>query len=100
MSCPLSRTAIGRAKQGLNDKIVMHANAGRPMQSLLFGASATAEFDSPGKNYYNWRFLSNGFAEQGVYALAKQIASTISTYRVVDEAEQKAEVIDDDDIPF
>lgn len=58
----LARSQIKKAKKGLNDKISMHANNGRPMQALIFVATSVDE-TSEGQSYKNWSFRSGGFVQ-------------------------------------
>ena len=80
----LARSAIKRAKQGLNDKIALHAANGRPMQSLVFEAQTTVDTNEFG-DYYNWRFTSAGFASEDVYTSAVNSAEMMKQFRVADE---------------
>ena len=80
----LARSAIKRAKQGLNDKIALHASNGRPMQSLVFEAKATVETNDFG-DFYNWRFTGAGFAPEEVYERAVMNAALAANYRLADE---------------
>lgn len=57
----LTRSKIKKAKRGLNDKIAMQANAGRPMQSLAFLATNTTENNSNNQPFKNVQFRMNGF---------------------------------------
>ena len=58
----LARSQIKKAKKGLNDKISMHANNGRPMQALIFVTTSVDE-TSEGQSYKNWSFRSGGFVQ-------------------------------------
>ena len=80
----LARSAIKRAKQGLNDKIALHAANGRPLQSLVFEAKATVDTNEAG-DFYNWRFTSAGFAPEAVYKQAVANGELMKRFRVADE---------------
>lgn len=74
----LSRSALKRAKQGLNDKIALQASNGRPMQSLVFQASATMDKGELG-DFFNWRFTSAGFAPEEIYKRAMAASNVMDT---------------------
>ena len=104
----LSRSAIKRAKHGLNDKIALHASNGRPLQSLVFTATSTEESASVG-NYYNWRFTGSGFASEEVYNSAMIQAGKLTGFRVAEDSTESAPKVHpapvsvgdpDDAIPF
>lgn len=81
----LARSQIKQARKGLNDKIEMHLNAGRPMQALVFTVkSVKAQHESGG--YNNVAFSSAGFADEAIYLTAKRIGETVLNYRARDEA--------------
>ena len=81
----LARSAIQRAKKGLNDKISMHQAAGRPMQAAVFRARATVEKNDAGQDYRNWQFIGAGFADEATYRSAVELSTTLTTYKVQDE---------------
>ena len=80
----LSRSAIKKAKKGLNDKIMLHAQNGRPMQSLLFKAAVVEDTSDFGK-FYNWQFTGAGFAPEGVFNQARALASELGEFKVAEE---------------
>lgn len=80
----LARSQIKKAKKGLNDKIELHASAGRPMQALVFKATVVSE-QGPAGPYYNYQFQQSGFADHAVYNEAKEMATVLRTFRVNDE---------------
>lgn len=86
----LTRSQIRKAKKGLNDKIAMHASAGRPMQSLVFKAKSIKESGQEG-DYYNWQFFSNGFAPEVIFKQAWDLKDALATYKVQDEADAASE---------
>ena len=77
----LARSAIRKAKKGLNDKIQLHRNNGRPIQSLVFVAKSVEE-QSPAGTYNNWSFTSGGFASESVYTQATEISKMLTSYSV------------------
>jgi hypothetical protein len=81
----LARSQIKRAKKGLNDKIELHASAGRPMQSLIFKATPTTEQGVAG-DYKNMQFVASGFASEELFNKAKELASVMQNFKVQDEA--------------
>lgn len=80
----LARSAIKKAKKGLNDKIQLHRNNGRPLQSVTFLAKAVEEASDSGA-YNNWSFTSAGFASEGVYKQALAVSKLLATYSVRNE---------------
>lgn len=80
----LSRSAIRKAKKGLNDKIDFQRGFGRPLQSLVFSAKSVQE-QSPAGAYNNWAFTSSGFASEDIYNMAKELSVTMSDYKVANE---------------
>lgn len=91
----LSRSAIRKAKKGLNDKIDFQRGFGRPLQSLVFSAKSTQE-QSPAGSYNNWSFVSAGFASEEIYRMAKEMADNMADYSVNDESIEEASSADDD----
>ena len=93
----LARSAIKRAKKGLNDKIALHASNGRPMQSLLFEAKVTTENSDFG-SFYNWQFAGAGFADEDVFKAAVAYGEQLREYAVEDETgnTEDARVVNDD----
>lgn len=81
----ITRSAIRRAKKGLNDKIKLHESAGRPMQSLVFRAAATDDKNADGQGYKNFSFTSNGFASEALFKQAMELKDALRDYRVADE---------------
>lgn len=82
----LTRSQIKAAKKGLNDKIELHRGAGRPMQSIRFTAKSINDQSDSG-DYKNWQFVGNGFADEGVFKQAMELAKSLTNYRIQDEAE-------------
>lgn len=81
----VARSAIKKAKKGLNDKISLQAQNGRPLQSLTFSAKSVTEQNSSNQDFNNWQFTSAGFAPEEQYNKAVQIASDLADYKVQDE---------------
>lgn len=86
----LTRSAVKKAKKGLNDKIKLHESAGRPMQALVFRAKPVREQNNEGQDYWNFQFSGNGFASEGLYNQANELRDMLKTYQVQDEAEAAA----------
>lgn len=80
----LARSQIKRGKKGLNDKITLHRNAGRPMQALIFLAEPTVEQGVAG-SYYNLQIRQDGFAPKEVYEQARQFSEAYQDFKVADE---------------
>ena len=80
----LARSAIKKAKRGLNDKIQLHRNNGRPLQSITFMAKAVEEASDSGA-YNNWSFTSAGFASEDVYKQALAVSKLLANYSVKNE---------------
>lgn len=94
----LARSAIKKAKKGLNDKIQLHRNNGRPLQSVVFSAKAVEEASDSGA-YNNWSFTSAGFAPEAVYRQAMSVSKLLANYSVKNEEElieETATVVDSD----
>lgn len=83
----LTRSAIRKAKKGLNDKIKLQDSAGRPMQSLIFIAKNEDDQNSDGQKYKNWSFVSGGFASEELFKSAVQLKDVMANYRVEGEEE-------------
>lgn len=82
----LTRSQIRKAKKGLNDKIKLHGDMGRPMQSLVFKASNVADTNSEGQDFKNWMFTGDGFATEATYEQALAFSQSFK-YVVQDEAD-------------
>ena len=105
----LARSAVRKAKRGLNDKIAMMRAAGRPMQSLLFEASVVPD-SSGDKSFFNWQFKGQGFCTEEVYKRACDIYEAMNSVFIVQDEAQSASVESleagegeesaKDDIPF
>jgi len=82
----LARAAIKKAKKGLNDKISLHSNNGRPVQSLVFEASSVDENSDSG-GFKNWQFMSAGFnMDEALFNMAREHVGALANLKVQDEA--------------
>lgn len=81
----LARSAIRKAKKGLNDKIALHQSNGRPMQAIIFAAKPVGDQNDSGQDYSNWQFTGAGFASEEMFNKARYIGETLSEYKVQDE---------------
>lgn len=86
----LARSAIKKAKKGLNDKISLHKGNGRPMQAIVFSAKSTTEQNENNQDYAGWQFTGAGFSDEDVYGLAVDFGDALGDYKVKDEGNQDA----------
>lgn len=94
----LARSAIRKAKKGLNDKIKLHATQGRPMQAIMFSAKSVEETGDEGP-YKNWSFTGAGFVQdEALFNMALEHKGALAEVKIADEAdtgeEEKAPVDD------
>lgn len=83
----LARASIKKAKKGLNDKIALHQNNGRPLQALVFEAGSVDEQSDSG-GFKNWQFQSGGFVQdEALFNLAREHVGALGRFRVADEAD-------------
>lgn len=83
----LSRSSVKKAKKGLNDKIEMQKNNGRPMQALKFKATSVSESSASG-DFKNWQFTSAGFnTDENLFNMAREHIGSLKTVRIADEAD-------------
>ena len=83
----LARSGIKKAKKGLNDKIAMHKNNGRPMQALLFTADSVEETSDDGP-FKNWMFKSAGFVQDEVlFGQLTELRGALANVRIQDEGD-------------
>lgn len=83
----LARSAIRKAKRGLNDKISLHATNGRPMQALVFRATSTDEQSDNG-GYKGWQFHADGFnMSEELFRTARDHVGALANVRIADEAD-------------
>lgn len=81
----LARSQIKKAKKGLNDKIQLHTNSGRPMQAVVFGAKAVDDQNTSNQAFKNWHFAGAGFATEALYKQAKELSVLLQNFAVKDE---------------
>lgn len=92
----LARSQIKKAKKGLNDKISMHANNGRPMQALIFVATVVEE-TADGQSYKNWSFRSGGFVQdEAQYKMFTEYRGALANLKIQDEGADEPEKDGDD----
>lgn len=83
----LARTQIKHAKRGLNDKIQLHKNNGRPMQALIFEAKSIDD-QADGQSFKNLQFISGGFnRDEELFNLAVQHVGALANVKIKDEEE-------------
>lgn len=93
----LARSAIRKAKKGLNDKIKLHATQGRPMQALLFEAKSVEEVGDEGP-YKNWSFTGAGFVQdESLFKMAIEHRGALGELKIQDEADtgEEEKAVDD-----
>jgi len=81
----LARSAVKNAKKGLNDKIKIHLDNGRPMQAVVFMAKSTNDKNTSNQDFKNFQFVSDGFSSEEQYDTAKQYANSLVNFRVQNE---------------
>ena len=96
----LARSQIRPARRGLNDKITLHAQNGRPLQSLAFTATAIKESNSDNQDYYNFRFSSAGFATEELFKMAEDLSGLLAEKTIQGETDDiqtpsESEAVDD-----
>lgn len=83
----LARSSIRPAKKGLNDKIALHGNNGRPMQALVFTAGTVDETNNDNQGFKNWTFRSGGFnQDEALFNLAVEHRGALANVKIQDEA--------------
>jgi len=83
----LARSSVKKAKKGLNDKIELQKNNGRPMQALVFKATSVTESSDSG-DFKNWQFTSAGFnMDEGLFNLAREHIGALANIKIKDEAD-------------
>lgn len=83
----LARSQIRTARKGLNDKIQLHLNNGRPLQSLAFKAASLEDKNSDGQDFKNFQFTGAGFASEALYKQAIDLFGLLDTLGIQNEAE-------------
>lgn len=84
----LARSAVKKAKKGLNDKIALHGGNGRPMQSVQFEAKSVADQNDSNQEFANWHFTGAGFASEELYNKAVEYGKALGDYKVQEEGNQ------------
>lgn len=83
----LARSQIKPARKGLNDKIKMHGDNGRPMQSLIFKAKSIEESGDEGP-YKNFSFQSGGYVtDKALFDQMREHRGALSNLKIKDEAD-------------
>lgn len=94
----LARSQIRTAKKGLNDKISIHGQNGRPMQSLVFEATVTTETGIEG-NFKNYVFQSAGFVQDvNLFNTLTEYKGALGNLKIKDEGmadQDEAAPVDD-----
>lgn len=102
------RSQIKQAKKGLNDKIMLHKQNGRPMQGIMFGAKSFDD-SSDGQDFKNVIFTGKGFVrDKSLYDMAVGLKDLLSTAKIADETGDLSEgqsrgtgaPVNDDEVPF
>lgn len=88
----LVRSQIKKAKKGLNDKIQMLGQVGRPMQALRFKAKVVEDKSDAGP-FKNWQFTADGFATEDQYNTAYEMRGLLSTVIIHDEGKVVGEEV-------
>lgn len=83
----VARTAIKKARKGLNDKIKMQGDNGRPMQALIFKASSVDD-NANGDAFKNWQFQSAGFnMDESLFKMALEYRGALANMKIAQETE-------------
>lgn len=87
----LARSSIRAAKKGLNDKIAMHRQNGRPMQALKFSAESVDDVSDDGP-YKNWLFKSAGFnMDEKLFNQLTEYRGALANLKIKDEDGDRTE---------
>jgi hypothetical protein len=81
-----ARSQIKKVRRELYPKIMLHGNAGRPMQALRFRAEAVEE-KGPEGNFFNVKFTSAGWASETEFKMATDLQERFGGMRSRDEAD-------------
>ena len=92
----LARSAIKKAKKGLNDKILMHRQNGSPMQALMFRARPFPDKNSSGQGFFNWQFTGSGYASEEVYEHAMLVAKLNADFSADEKHYSEEKAADDE----
>lgn len=83
----LARSAVRKAKKGLNDKISLHQSNGRPMQAIVFEATSVDETSDSG-GFKNWQFRSGGFnMDEDLFRVAREHVGALANVKIQDEGD-------------
>lgn len=83
LSC--ARTQIKKAKKGLNDKIQIQKDNGRPMQTLIFSLGSVDD-SADGQDFKNVKFTFKGFVQQReVFDKMMEYSGALSRLKLADE---------------
>lgn len=86
----LARSGIKKAKKGLNDKVAMMGQRGRPMQALIFQAKSIDD-SADGQDFKNWQFTSAGFVQDPeLFENLRGYVGALSTAKIAEEGEDAA----------
>lgn len=86
----VARSAIKKAKKGLNDKIAMQGQQGRPMQGLIFSAKSVDD-SADGQDFKNWQFMSAGFVQSAeLFEQLRSYRGALSNAKIADEGDDAA----------
>ena len=93
----LARSQVRKAKKGLNDKIKLHGDSGRPMQALVFAATSVDD-SADGQDFKNWQFASSGFLQdKAMFDMVCEYRGALGRYKIADEGVSEAEPTNTDD---
>jgi hypothetical protein len=81
-----ARSQVKKVRRELYPKIMLHGNAGRPMQALRFRAEAVEEQGQEG-SYFNVKFTSAGWASEGEFKQAVDLQKRFGGLKSRDEAD-------------
>ena len=81
-----ARSQIKKVRRELYPKIMLHGNAGRPMQALRFRAEAVEEQGAEG-SFFNVKFTSAGWATEAEFKQAVDLQKRFGDLKARDEAD-------------
>ena len=81
-----ARSQIKKVRRELYPKIMLHGNAGRPMQALRFRAEAVEEQGAEG-SFFNVKFTSAGWATEAEFKQAVDLQKRFGGMKSRDEAD-------------
>ena len=90
----LARSAIKKAKKGLNDKVAMQGQRGRPMQALIFTAKSVDD-SADGQDFKNWQFSASGFVQDPeLFENLRSYVGALSTAKIAEEGDDVGRDLD------